>query len=378
MNVAAFVSTRADLSPMSPVIAELAAASDIDLAVICGIAVSAADVRAALGDPLPATGIHELPRLDGRVDSESIAREGIDLTAGIHEVLDRLQLDAIVVLGDRWELLYVVPAAFLAGVRIVHIHGGEVTEGAIDERVRHAVTKLADVHCVASVDARNRVRQMGEPEGRIHLTGAPGLDRYRSIERVDDASLGSLLGSPVARPLALFTIHPATAAEYASAGRLTRDALQATLEHCATVIATDPGMDDGRDQILAVLDEFAGRDDRVVRVPSLGAAFPVVVASVDVVVGNSSAGIIEAPAAGVPSVDVGVRQAGRLRAASVLTAAADVRSVGAAVSTALRDDMRSHASSVPNPYGDGRAAPRILAAVRTAADLSMSKPFVSY
>ena len=100
----------------------------------------------------------------------------------------------LVVLGDRWELLYVVPPAVLLGVPVVHLHGGEVTEGALDERVRHAVTKLADQHCVASEDAAARLRQLGESPDRIHVTGAPGLDRLAVAAPPDDEALARLLG----------------------------------------------------------------------------------------------------------------------------------------------------------------------------------------
>ena len=119
-------------------------------------------------------------------------------------------VDRLVVLGDRWELLYVVPPFVLAGVPVVHLHGGEVTSGAIDERVRHAVTKLADVHCVASQDSADRVAQLGEEPERIHVTGAPGLDRYATLDaarrrRAGGASRGA--GAATTGPVHLPPAH---------------------------------------------------------------------------------------------------------------------------------------------------------------------------
>ena len=204
------------------------------------------------------------------------------------------------VLGDRWELVPVVMPAVSAGVRVVHLHGGEVTEGAIDERIRHAVTKLADQHCVASEESR----PTGAPAGRGARAGArdrrarpgpaarPGAGGRRE--------LAECVGAPVTRPLALFTYHPPTAEPGPRwlAGRA--EALIATAAACGTVIATYPGLDQGREEVLAALLEVARHASDVVVVPALGKRYPRTLRSVDVVVGNSSSGIIEAASAGVP------------------------------------------------------------------------------
>ena len=376
VSVAAFVGTRADLGPLGPVLVGLEQAPEVDLTVLTGIAWTAPSLTAAL------------PRLDGPwqlvaladpvtgpLDDEAVVGHGPVLSAGAGTYFLAARPDVLVVLGDRWELLHVVPQAVLAGVRVVHLHGGEVTEGAYDERVRHAVTKLADQHCVASQDAADRLHRMGEPADRVHVTGAPGLDRFAGLARPTSEALAAAVGREVVRPLALFTYHPPTAVEGADVRAWAAGALRATIARCGTVVATHPGMDAGREGVLTALEE-AATDPRVVVVENLGTAYPVVLAGADVIVGNSSSGIIEAASAGTPVVDVGDRQRGRLRADNVVHAAEGEAAVRDALELALSDAHRRRSAAIVNPYGDGAAAARVVDVVRAAPDAPRAKPFV--
>lgn len=379
LNAAVFVGTRADLGPLSPVLTALAEAHDVELVVLTGVAYGPDELAAALPGGAEAQWrehIHPVAEPIGVVSAEAVLHHGARLAAGAARVLADVDPDVLVVLGDRWELLYVVPPAFLAGVPVVHLHGGEVTEGAVDERVRHAITKLADQHCVASEDAARRLLQMGEPADRVHHTGAPGLDRLAATERLTDDALAELLGRPVQRPVALFTYHPPTAQPDAPMGRWAREAIEATREHCGTVIATHPGMDAGREEILEALAEVSAADSSVLVVEALGARYPLVLASVDVVVGNSSSGVIEAASVGVPAVNVGDRQRGRLRGGNVIDAGEGRDAVSVAVATALTPSFRKTAAGVSNPYGAGDASLRILDIVRAAPGTPRVKPFV--
>lgn len=375
MRVAIFVGTRADLGPLEPVIAAFVAAGH-ETHILTGVAFDAAALAERTAH-IPGTAIHSLTRPVAELNPLVMTQQSAAISRSIGELFAETVFDECVVLGDRWELLAVVSAAFIAGVRIVHIHGGEVTEGAIDERVRHAVTKLADVHCAASADAAARIAQMGEPRERIFVTGAPGLDRIAVAAAATDAELDALLGREIVRPLALFTYHPPTATRDAPLERWTRAAVQATLAVCETVIVTDPGIDEGRERILATLDELAASDARIIRVPSLGPAYPKVLRAVDVVVGNSSSGVIEAASAGVPAVDIGSRQAGRLRATSVLHAGDVQEEVQTAIELALQIDRKDGALvDVDNPYGGGHSARRVVAAASSAMSFPLQKAFV--
>jgi len=374
VRVAVFVGTRADLGPLGPVIAAFDRDDDVMVDVLCGVAFGVDDLARRLRPSGYGGGIHALAEPMTVFDEGAMLAQGARLTDGARELFASATYDAIVVLGDRWELLYIVPAALLANVRIVHVHGGEITEGAIDERVRHAVTKLADAHCVASADAARRLLQMGEPDDRVHVTGAPGLDRLVEAEPYTDEELARVLGHEVVRPVGLFTYHPPTATPAAPLERWTRDALAGSLAHCGTLIVTDPGMDEGRETILDTLDAAAREDPRIARVSALGAAYPRVLASVDAVIGNSSSGVIEAATVGVPAVDIGTRQAGRLRAASVVHADDALASIEAAVRVAVAAGRRTP-GEIANPYGNGGAAHRIAAVVKDVRKYPFVKPF---
>ncbi|HKX68360.1 MAG TPA: UDP-N-acetylglucosamine 2-epimerase [Intrasporangium sp.] len=377
-TVALFVGTRADLGPLTPVIEVLAEAPDVDLHLLTGVMYGAEDLERALPRATaPGAVFHALAEPMSTFSVPAQLEHGARLSVAAGRVLDEIEAEVLVVLGDRWELLYVVPPAVLLAVPIVHLHGGEVTEGAVDERIRHAVTKLADEHCVASSDAARRLAQLGEPMERIHVTGAPGLDRLAAASPLGDDALARLLGiDGVERPVALFTYHPPTAQAGAPIGDWAREAAEATLAVCATVIASHPGMDEGRDEILAALSALAAEEPRLRLVEALGPDYPDVLASVDVVVGNSSSGIIEAATLHQPAVDVGERQRGRLRGDNVLHAEEGRAAVEAAVSLALSPGGRARAAATANPYGTGDASRRVLDIVRRAGAAGRVKRFV--
>lgn len=380
LAVAVFVGTRADLGPLGPVLEAVVAAPDLELHLLTGVAFSAE----SLWEALPPAGrpareaVHALTDATQDAEAADMLRQGPALSLGLASLLPELRPDVCVLLGDRWELLWVASALYLAQVPVVHVHGGEVTEGALDDRVRHAVTKLADQHCAASEDAAARIRQMGEPADRVHVTGAPGLDRLQSTAPLRRDELSELLGRDAPPPLVVFTYHPYAAAGQ-RAGQWAQEALQATLDSIdgGTVLATHPGMDAGRHSVIDALEGVAAVDPRVVVVEALGADFPRVLATADLVVGNSSSGVIEAASLGLPAVDVGDRQKGRLRGANVVHAEEGRASVADAVSRALAPDFRALSKQVDNPYGNGGAAARIVDVVRVSADLARSKQFVS-
>ena len=376
-TVAVFVGTRADLGPLTPVIEALADAPDVDLHLLTGVMYGADDLDRALpGVSASGAVVHGLAEPMSVVSIEAQLEHGARLSVAVGGVLEEIGAEVLVVLGDRWELLYVVPPAFLLRVPIVHLHGGEVTEGAVDERVRHAVTKLADEHCVASPDAARRLRQLGEPRERIHVTGAPGLDRLAAAPALGDHALAGLLGIARAeRPVALFTSHPPTAQTGAPVGDWAREAAEATLAVCATVIATHPGMDEGRDDIVAALSALAAAEPRLRLVKALGRDYPAVLNAVDVVVGNSSSGVIEAATLHKPAVDVGDRQRGRLRGDNVVHADEGREAVEEAVRLALSPEGTARAVATANPYGTGDASRRILDIVRSAGSAGRVKRF---
>jgi UDP-N-acetylglucosamine 2-epimerase (non-hydrolysing) len=367
--VAAFAGSRGDIHPLGPVLAALHAAPDVDLTLLAADGVAEHADLAEL--PVELLGVP----LDV-ADPAAMAAAGSRLGLAIATALVRIQPRAFVVLGDRWELLHVVPPVVLAGIPLVHLHGGEVTEGAVDDRVRHAVTKLADLHCVSTEQAAARVRQLGEPAERVTVTGAPSLDRMAQIVPAGDDELAALLHGPVSRPFALVTYHASTAGgPDPTTGA--RNILEAVAATTASAVITHPGMDLGRDAVLAEIHTIVGRLPQFVDVPGLGERYLAVLAAADVVVGNSSSGIIEAASLGVPVVNVGDRQRGRPRSGNVVDAAEERAAIEDAVRRSLSAPFREQAATAVNVYGDGKAAPRVLEVVRRAVAGGLArKPFV--
>jgi UDP-hydrolysing UDP-N-acetyl-D-glucosamine 2-epimerase len=284
--------------------------------------------------------------------------------AGFGAEFARRRPDLLVVLGDRYEMLGAALAALPFGLPVAHLHGGEVTEGAIDEQIRHAITKLAHLHFPAAEPYAARVRQLGEEAWRVHCCGAPGLDRLRARATLSREALGQRLGRPLGRPTLLVTFHPETLA----AADVPRHAeeLTAALEKVdGEIVATAPGADTGHRAISAALERLAGRRPATQVVTTLGDdVYCSLLREADVMVGNSSSGLIEAPTFGLPVVNVGDRQRGRLRAANVLDTGHDREAIAEAIRQALDPAFRRRLAGLVNPYGDGHAAPRIARILR--------------
>jgi UDP-N-acetylglucosamine 2-epimerase (non-hydrolysing) len=283
--------------------------------------------------------------------------------AGMARALEALAPDVLVVLGDRYEVLAAAEAALLLRVPVAHIHGGETTEGAVDEAIRHAVTKMSHLHFVAAEDYRRRVVQLGEQPDRVWTVGALGLDSIDRLPPLDDAELSALLGGWDAGPEPLLmTYHPATLGDTdpgAAVGEVLA-ALDAFGER--RVIATEANADAGGRAVNAALRRWADeRPERVRVVTSLGQrGYLTVMRRAGAVVGNSSSGILEAPALGVPTVNVGDRQRGRLRAPSVLDVGEDAVAIRAGIEEALERDWPAQ-----TPYGTPGASRRILEVLLT-------------
>jgi UDP-N-acetylglucosamine 2-epimerase (non-hydrolysing) len=376
-RVAVFAATRADLFPLAPVLRALADAPDLEVTLLASGTLADAEHGDPLADlDLAGVAIEPLVGAASSSDGAALVAAGAVMSAAMGEALGRLRPAAVVVLGDRWELLYAVPPVVLLEIPLVHLHGGEVTEGAVDDRIRHAVSKLADLHCVSTERAAARLRQLGEPAERVVVTGAPSLDQVAMVAPASDERLGRLLGRELRRPFALVTYHPVTAGgpdPAVGAGHVL-DAVAAT---AGSAIVTHPGLDRGREAVLARIEDAVAGSSVLVDVATLGTDYLSVMAAADVVVGNSSSGIIEAASFGVPVVNVGDRQRGRVSGDNVIDAAEDRDAIEAAIRAALDPGFRDAARQAVNVYGDGKAAPRIVEVVRQAVRGGLErKPFV--
>lgn len=296
---------------------------------------------------------------EGPLNPEKQAADAVSLVAA---ALKRQQPEALVLVGDRFETLSAALAATLARVPIVHLHGGEETEGAIDNSFRHAISKLSHLHFTSHPEHTERLISMGEDPATIHMVGAAGLDNLNRKDLPGREELEKHIGIQLSPPVVIVTLHPATlgAAPEAEVAAVTKamDAIQAT--YIITLPNTDRGNDVIRDRMLS-----AAQRPRRIAVEALGdRRFWALMRVADAMLGNSSSAIIEAPALGLPAVNIGERQKGRVRGANVLDVAPEAHLVEAAFRRALTREFRAACQAAPSPFGDGRAGEAIVSVLR--------------
>ena len=290
---------------------------------------------------------------------------GIGLS-GFAEALGEIQPDIVVLLGDRYELLVAASAATIARIPIAHLHGGETTEGAYDDAIRHAITKMSHLHFVAAEQYRRRVVQMGESPNRVFHVGGLGVDAIQRVSLVDRASLEVSLGFPLARRNLLVTFHPVTL-DPGSAGMQMAELLSALDELEDThLFFTMPNADNEARALVDMIDSFVEDHPRSAKAfVSLGQQlYFSCMRHMDGVVGNSSSGLLEAPSFKKGTINIGDRQAGRLKAGSVIDCRPNRREILRAIDTLYSDQFQDGLPHTVNPYGDGGASERIVAVLK--------------
>lgn len=291
---------------------------------------------------------------------------------GFADALDRMKPDIIVILGDRFEALAVAQAAMILRIPIAHIHGGEITEGAYDDAIRHAITKLSFIHFTSTQEHKKRVIQLGENPNRVFDVGAVGLDHLHRSKLMTLEELSSSLAFKIDRHYLLVTYHPVTLALEPATESFNNllEALDEYLDY--QIILTYPNADDGGREIIPLLEAYANNNPRrVLAISSLGQLrYLSAVKYASAVVGNSSSGIIEVPSFKVPTVNIGERQRGRMAAKSVFNCDATPEEITVTLKEALNADV----TKVINPYGKGNASSSILEEIKSV-ELSAIKVF---
>lgn len=373
-KVAVFTGTRAEYGLLYWLLKDLQQDSEIELQLL----VSAMHLSPEFGmtyQQIEADGFTITEKVEMLLSSDSAVGTAKSIGLGVlgfADALERMKPDVLVVLGDRFEALAVTQAAMILRIPIAHIHGGEITEGAYDDAIRHAITKLSLLHFTSTEAHRNRVIQLGEHPSRVFNVGAVGLDHLQRSKMFSLAELSASLNFKLEQPYFLVTYHPVTLASEpakASFENLLK-ALDAFPQH--QIILTYPNADDGGREIIPLLEAYAKQQpSRVLAIPSLGQKrYLSAVKHAAAVVGNSSSGIIEVPSFKVPTVNIGERQRGRLAAESVFSCPSNT----AAIIETLQLGLKSDLTQVANPYGKGKASEAILKQLK-AADLSVVKTF---
>lgn len=289
---------------------------------------------------------------------------------GFADALDRLKPDILVLLGDRFEILAAAQVAMASRIPIAHIHGGETTEGLIDEAIRHAVSKMSHLHFTAAEPYRKRVIQLGESPDRVFNTGAIGLDNLIGLSLLNRSELETELDFKLSSaPLILCTYHPVTLNED-DAGCALRELFNA-LDRLpdAKVVFTKGNADAGGRVINQMIDDYAAKNSgRVAAFTSLGQVrYLSLLREVDLVLGNSSSGIIEAPMVRIPTVNIGDRQRGRLKAPSIIDCKESADAIAVAIEKALSPDFQKIVAEGKTFYGEGGGSKLIKHVLKTTS-----------
>lgn len=369
-RIAVFTGTRAEYGLLYWLLRDIEDATDLDLSLI----VSGTHLSSEFGhtvDQITSDGFKVAERVEMLLSSDSDVGTVKSLGLGIigyADALSRQRPDMLVLLGDRYEALGIAQAAMLMKIPILHIHGGEITEGAYDDAIRHAITKLSFLHATSTDEYRRRVIQLGEEPERVRTVGAIGLDHLERSSFMTTDEISESLDFDLGKQFAVMTYHPVTLADESPVETFRNIASALDKYPKLNVIITYPNADEGGRQIIPLIESYAqNNSDRVAVVTSLGQRrYLSAIKNATLVIGNSSSGIIEVPSFKVPTVNIGARQRGRLAAESVLHCEPDEQSISESIAKALRLSETGKLEDITNPYGNGDAVSAILEMIRSA------------
>jgi GDP/UDP-N,N'-diacetylbacillosamine 2-epimerase (hydrolysing) len=266
-----------------------------------------------------------------------------------------------VVLGDRFEIFAAVAAALIAGIPVAHLHGGELTEGAFDDAIRHSITKMSHLHFVAAADYRRRVVQLGEQPERVFLVGGLGVDAIKRIKLLDRKELEASLDFKLGLRNLLITFHPVTLEGQSSRQQMAELLAALSKLDDTHLIFTMPNADTGGRELAGMVDAFVADHPNARVYSSLGQLrYLSCLKQVDGVVGNSSSGLAEAPSMATGTVNIGDRQKGRLLASSVINCPPERQAIFEAIQGLYAPDFRRGLAETVNPYGNGGASQQIV------------------
>lgn len=361
-SIAVLTATRAEYGLLRPVISQLISKGIDTRILVTGMHLSPAfgmTVSEIIDD-----GFDIDVKIPILLDSDSSA--GISKTmalalAGFADYFEQRRPDALLVLGDRYETLAVCCAALNAQVPIFHLHGGETTEGAIDEAIRHSITKMSYLHFTSTEAYRKRVIQLGESPNRVFNVGAIGVENALNLDLMNHEQLEKSLNTQIPQPYAVMTYHPVTLDNSDPVNKL-KEVLKAIAAHPEiSFIATKANADAGGRAINEALEDFSRHNNNFMLFESLGSLRYLSALSHAVFVfGNSSSGLLEAPAFHIPTINIGDRQRGRVFPESVINCEENAEAINKAIERAMDCEFRSQLRDMKNPYGQGGSSRQIV------------------
>lgn len=365
MKVVIVTSTRADFGILLPLIQKLEVDPFFNLTLLA-TGSHTDTVRGGTLQEIKSEGVKDLVVVD--IDISDTTEIGVAKSAAITvgkfaTELDKLHPDLVILLGDRYEILSIAMSAFLLKIPIAHISGGDVTSGALDDSIRHSITKLSHIHFPTTEEYRKRVIQLGEQPDKVFNVGNLCIDNVKNVQSVSKDKLESFLNFDLDKyeKNILVTLHPETTDNNQLALNDIFFEVLSSLDKVGIII-TYPNHDAGSDTIIERILKIKSRNSHAICVhESLGMRrYHSLLRYVDAVVGNSSSGITEVPSYGIPTIDIGSRQQGRIRADSVINVGYESEDICRALEFVLSDDYQYKFKDIKNPYGKGDSAEKIL------------------
>jgi len=310
--------------------------------------------------------------INKKVDIELISDSEIGISRsmglgmiGFASALDDLKPDLCVVLGDRFEIFSAVSAAMIAKIPMAHLHGGEITEGAFDESIRHSITKMSHLHFVATREYKDRVIQLGEQPDRVFNVGGLGIDNINKLKLLSKASFEKSINFSLGEKNILVTFHPVTL-EDSTAGIQFQELLDSLdlLKNTKIIFTKSNSDTDGR-VINSMIDKYVDNHDNTISFTSMGQLnYLSALQFMDGVAGNSSSGLLEAPSFKIGTIDIGDRQKGRIKAGSIISCPPKKEDIGKSFSKLYSKDFQDIVKNTENPYGSGGAAKKIVSIIK--------------
>lgn len=367
-KICVVTSSRADFGILQPLLKKLAAEQTISLSIVATGSHLVSDLGYTYQE-IEQSGFAIEEKIDIHLQGDLPADMSRSMGRALilfADYFEKIMPDLLIVLGDRYEIAAVCCAALNQRIPIAHLHGGEITEGAIDDCYRHAISKMSSLHFTSCEEYRKRVIQMGEPPGRVFNVGALGVENilHASLLTLEELekSTGFVLSE---KPFAVVTFHPVTMEDNTGAQQLGE--LTAALDEFPDMrfIITKANVDAGGQEINRLWEGYAGKHGNCYFTASLGMQrYLSALKYSSMVIGNSSSGILEGPASKIPTVNIGDRQKGRIMADSIINCQTDKKEIVNAIKTALTSDFQNLAKNVVNPYGDGHTSEKIVAILK--------------
>ena len=366
-KVAIFTTTRAEFGILSPLLEQIEKSDEITFLLFVGGAHLSEKYGSTI-EEIHQAGFFISETFDYLNDGFDTIDMANGLSSAVKKVADifkRFEFDFVCIVGDRYELLSIVATSLLFKKPIIHLHGGEESQGAIDEQIRHMITKAAHLHFAACEEYAKNICRMGEPTWRVHNTGALSIDNIVKMKKIPKKDLFNELGLEKNKPTTLVTYHPVTLEFNILLSQQIQNLFSALEQFDLQWVITAPNVDVERDKIVSFIEEKVRQNPNAVYINSLGVRkYHSLIPHCELVIGNSSSGILEVPFFRIPTVNIGDRQKGRIRHESAIDTDYSVDSIRKGIEKALSVRFRETIRDMPFKFGDGHAAEKMVEIIK--------------